>query len=76
MICIMSRAFDKAREKKSAFPPEEQDRVASGLVGELQDEERWTRAFSGSQDALSRLADEARADVQAGRVTQLDLDKM
>ena len=43
--------------------------LRSGFVGELQDEERWTQAFSGSQDALSRLAGEARADIKAGRAT-------
>ncbi len=59
----------------SALPPEEQDRIARRLLGEIQDEERWTQAFSSSQGTLSRLANEARADTKAGRATQLDLDK-
>ncbi len=72
----MSRAFDTAIEKMSALPPEVQDRIAQWLLGELEDEERWTQAFSGTQDALSRLADESRADIKAGRATQLDPDKL
>ncbi len=60
----------------SALPPEEQDRIAQWLLGELQDEERWTEAFSSSQDALSMLADQARADIKAGRATQLDPGKL
>ena len=76
IIRIVSRAFDTAIEKMSALPPEEQDRIAQWLLGELQDEERWTQAFSSSQDALSRLADEARADIKAGRATQLDPDEL
>lgn len=75
IIRDVSRAFDTAIEKMSALPPEEQDRIAQWLLGELQDEERWTQAFSSSQDALGRLADEARADVKAGRATQLDPDQ-
>lgn len=75
-IRIVRRAFDTAIEKMSALPPEEQDRIAQWLLGELQDEECWTQAFSSSQHALSRLADEARADIRAGRATQLDLDKL
>ena len=75
-IRIVSRASDTAIEKMSALPPEEQDRIAQWLFGEFQAEERWTQAFSGSQDALSRLADEARADIKAGRATQLDPDKL
>ena len=76
MIRIVSRAFDTAIEKMSALPPEEQDRIAQRLLGELQDEERWTQAFSSFQHALSRLADEARADIKGGRATQLDPDKL
>ncbi|MDE0620314.1 MAG: hypothetical protein OXH83_01455 [Bryobacterales bacterium] len=60
----------------SALPPEEQDRIAQWILGELQDEERWTQAFSDSQDALSRLADEARTEIGAGRAAQLDSDKL
>ena len=70
----MSRAFDTAIEKMSALPPEEQDRFAQWLLGELQDEERWTEALSSSQDALSMLTEETRADIKAGRATQLDPD--
>ena len=76
MIRIVSRAFDTAIEKMSALPPEEQDRIAQWLLGELQDEERWTQAFSSSQDALNKLADEARAEIKAGRASQLDPDKL
>jgi len=76
IIRIVSRVFDTAIEKMSALPPEEQDRIAQWFLGELQDEERWTQAFSSSQHALSRLADEARSDVRAGRATQLDPDKL
>ena len=76
IICIVTRTLDTAIEKMSALPPEEQDRIARWLLSELQDEERWTQAFSNSQDALSRLADEARTDLKAGRATELDPDKL
>ena len=76
IIRIVSRAFDTAIEKMSALPPEERDRIAQWLLGELQDEERWTQAFSSSQHALSKLADEALADIEAGKATELDPDKL
>ena len=72
----MRRALDTAIAKMSALLLEEQDRIARWILGELQDEERWTEAFASSQDALSRLADEARTDIRAGRATQLDPDKL
>ena len=72
----MSRVLDTVVEKMSALPSEEQDRIAQWILAELQDEECWTQASSSSQDALGRLADEARADIEADRATQLDSDKL
>ena len=60
----------------TALPPEEQDRIARWLLDELQDEERWTQAFSDSEDVLSKLADEARADLKSGAVTELDPNEL
>ena len=72
----MTRALDTAIAKIAELPPEEQDRIAQWLLDELKDEDRWTEQFADSQDSLSRLADEARSERDAGRATQLDPDKL
>ena len=72
----MTRALDTAIAKLSGLPVEEQDRIARWLLEELEDEELWVRQFATSQDALSRLAAEARADLAAGRATELDPDTL
>jgi hypothetical protein len=72
----MTRTLDAAIAKLATLPPDEQDRVGRWLLDELQDEERWSSQFDASQDTLSRLADEARADNLAGRSTELDPDKL
>jgi hypothetical protein len=72
----MTRALDAAIAKLSELPAEEQDRIARWLLDELEDEELWARQFATSQDALSKLAAEARADRAAGRATELDPDKL
>jgi hypothetical protein len=72
----MTRALDAAIAKLAGLPAEEQDRIARWLLAELGDEELWARQFATSQDALSKLAAEARADVAAGRATELDPDKL
>ena len=72
----MTRALDAVVTKLATLPPEEQDRVASWLREELRDEEHWTDQFKASQSALSKLADEARADRAAGRTTTLDPEKL
>jgi hypothetical protein len=71
-----TRALDAAIAKLAGLPAEEQDRIARWLIAELGDEELWAHQFATSQDALSKLAAEARADVAAGRATELDPDKL
>jgi len=72
----MTRALDAAIAKLSELPAEEQDRIAQWLLDELGDEEHWAGQFATSQDALSKLAAEARADRAAGTATELDPDKL
>jgi hypothetical protein len=72
----VTRALDAAIAKLAELSAEEQDRVARWLLDELADEELWTRQFAASQDALGKLAAEARADRAAGRATELDPDRL
>ncbi len=41
-------------------------RDAGIILEELKDEARWRMAFAKSQDALARLANEARAEIARG----------
>jgi len=68
----MTRTLETAIAKLTTLPAEEQDRVAQWLL----DEDLCTRQFAGSQDALSKLAAEARADRDQERVTEFDPDKL
>ena len=70
----MTQTLDAAIAKLATLPPDEQDRVGRWLLDQLRDEEDWTSQFAASQDALGRLAAEARADRAAGRPTDLDPD--
>ena len=73
---LMTRTLDSAIAKLATLPPEEQDRVAQWLLDELRDDEHWTRQFGTSQEALTTLAAEARADRAAERTTELDPEKL
>ena len=78
-MCIlraMTGALDAAVTKLASLPADEQDRVAQWLLDELSDEEHWARQFAASQDALSKLAAETRAERAAGRATELDPNKL
>ncbi len=54
------------------MPDEEQNAVASTILEEIADEARWRAAFAGSQAALARLAEAARAEIVRGDVFDFD----
>jgi hypothetical protein len=72
----MTRTLDAAIAKLAALPPDEQDRVGRCLLHELTDDQQWIRKFDTSQDLLTKLAAEARADRTGGRVTDVDPDRL
>jgi hypothetical protein len=72
----MTSTLDAAIAKLAALSPDEQDRVGRWLLYELADDEQWTRKFETSQDLLTKLAAEARADRIDGRATDVDPDRL
>jgi len=72
----MTRLLEEAFQKASALPEAEQDALAATILAELEDERRWTEAFSHSHDLLAELAAEARAEHHAGRTLPLDPERM
>lgn len=63
----MTKLLEKAFAAAAKLPAEQQDEFAQFVLAELQAEERWTRAFSSSQEELANLAKEALEDYKAGR---------
>ena len=71
----MTRALDAVVAKLATLPAEEQVRIASGCSMSFGTTSTGP-AGSRTQDALSKLASEARADLAAGSATELDPDKL
>jgi hypothetical protein len=67
--------LETAIAKLATLPAAEQERVAKWLLEELA-EEAWQHRFDQSADSLGKLADEALADLAAGRTTEIDPSKM
>ena len=72
----MTQALEKAIAAVKALSAEEQDAIAALILEELEDEQRWDKAFAGSQDQLARLAKETREDIRNGRVREADWDEL
>jgi hypothetical protein len=63
----MTKLLEKVLNEVSRLPEKEQDALAAVLLSELESEQRWSDAFAKSQGALLRQAQEARAELQAGK---------
>jgi hypothetical protein len=68
----MTKLLEQAIAKVMQLPETEQDAIAAFILEDLEDEARWDRAFSQSQDMLVKLAAEALAEDQAGKTQELD----
>jgi len=72
----MTTLLDQVIAEVQKLPPDQQDAIATVILEELEDEQRWDRAFAQSQDALARLAAKARADIRAGKIEKLGFDEL
>ena len=68
------QAFLKARQ----LPERDQEAIAAIILHEIESERRWDESFARPESAelLSRMADEALAEIRAGRARKLDLDEL
>jgi len=70
----MSDLFDRAIQKARTLPEAEKNVIATIILEELEDNARWKKAFSKSQDALAKLAAEAMEEDRKGLTKELDPD--
>ena len=74
MTELLQRAFDRASE----LPQEQQDMFARFILSELDSERRWQELFERpeSEDLLVGLADDALLAHLSGRTKRLDLKEL
>jgi len=68
----MTKLMEKALEKVSTLPQDEQDAVAAQILAELEDEAAWGARFARQKRKLRRLAEEAVAENRRGETRPLD----
>jgi hypothetical protein len=66
----MTVHLQKAIEKTASLPEDKQDHLAEILLDALDDME-WDRKFAASQEFLEALADEGKAEYEAGRTRKI-----
>ena len=72
MTKLLSEALDTLRK----LPDAEQDRYASLLLREIEEDRKWDQTSVRHADNLRKLADQATADDRAGLTEELDPDKL
>ncbi len=71
----MTELLERVIEQLQTFDADKQNAIASLILEELEDEEKWDAQFANSQDLLARLGAEAVAEHEAGLTQDLDADK-
>jgi hypothetical protein len=54
------------------LPSDKQDAIATLILEELEEDQRWDDSFARSPDLLAKLAAEAMAEYRAGKTQELD----
>jgi hypothetical protein len=72
----MTKLLERAFKEASKLPEVEQNALAKWVIEELKSEDRWEKAFAGSEDILDRLADEALAAHKDGKTKPMDIEKL
>ena len=67
----MSSLLEKALEKVSALPADEQDAIASQILASLADEDAWKKRFAGKREVIRRMAQEALSEDERGETLPL-----
>ena len=72
----MSELLKQAIEQVERLSDEDKDAIATIILEELEDENKWSQSFADSQDFLASLAAEAMAEYKAGKTEELDPESL
>lgn len=68
----MTERLEQAIAQLKTLPTDKQDAIATLILEELEEEQRWDESFARSPDLLAKLAAEAMAEHRAGKTQELD----
>jgi hypothetical protein len=71
-IVIMTERLEQAIAQLKSLPTDKQDAIATLILEELEDDQRWDESFARSPDLLAKLAAEAMTEYRAGKTQELD----
>jgi hypothetical protein len=72
----MNKRLEQAIAQLKTLPEDRQDAIATRILEELEDDQRWDESFTRSPDLLAKLATEAMADYQAGKTQNVQSNEI
>ena len=70
----MTHSLEQAFEAASQLASDEQDALAAQMIREIAWEKKWESALTDDPQKLRLLVEEARQDIKAGRIQELNVD--
>jgi hypothetical protein len=72
----MTERLEQAIARLKTLSTDKQDAIATLILEELEDDQRWDESFARSPDLLAKLAAEAMSEYRAGKTQELDPDTL
>ena len=68
----MTERLEQAIAQLKTLSTAQQDAIATIILAELEEEQRWDNSFARSPNLLAKLAAEAMAEHRSGKTQELD----
>ncbi|MCA2620006.1 MULTISPECIES: hypothetical protein [unclassified Microcystis] len=68
----MTERLEQAIAQLKTLSTDQQDAIATLILAELEEEQRWDDSFARSPNLLAKLAAEAMAEHRSGKTQELD----
>jgi hypothetical protein len=71
-MLYMTERLEQAIAQLKTLSTDQQDAIATLILAELEEEQRWDDSFARSPNLLAKLAAEAMAEHRSGKTQELD----
>ena len=71
-MLYMTERLEQAIAQLQTLSTDQQDAIATLILAELEEEQRWDDSFTRSPNLLAKLAAEAMAEHRSGKTQELD----
>ena len=75
-MLYMTERLEQAIAQLKTLSTAQQDAIATLILAELEEEQRWDDSFTRSPNLLAKLAAEAMAEHRSGKTQELDQETL